>query len=86
MELVSLNKLFHIEYGNGLELVNLSKSKNGINFVARTQKNNGVVSKVVVPIWEHTFQKGSITVAVSGSVMESLYKQKSLLQAIILWY
>ena len=55
MELVSLNKLFHIEYGNGLELVNLSKSKNGINFVARTQKNNGVVSKVVVPIWEHTF-------------------------------
>lgn len=71
MELVSLNKLFHIEYGNGLELVNLSKSKNGINFVARTQKNNGVVSKVVVPIWEHTFQKGSITVAVSGSVMES---------------
>lgn len=71
MELVSLNELFHIEYGNGLELVNLSKSKNGINFVARTQKNNGVVSKVVVPIWEHTFQKGSITVAVSGSVMES---------------
>ena len=42
MELVSLNKLFHIEYGNGLELVNLSKSKNGINFVARTQKNNEI--------------------------------------------
>lgn len=71
MELISLNKLFHIEYGNGLELVNLPKDKNGINFVARTQKNNGVVSKVVVPVWEHIFPKGCITVAVSGSVMES---------------
>lgn len=71
MNLTSLDKLFHIEYGNGLELVNLPKSKNGINFVARTQKNNGVVSKVVIPVWEHTFPKGCITVAVSGSVMES---------------
>ena len=59
MELVSLNKLFHIEYGNGLELVNLSKRKNGINFVARRQKNNGVLSKFVVPICEHTCQKVS---------------------------
>lgn len=71
MELTSLDQLFHIEYGNGLELVNLPKGKNGINFVARTQKNNGVVSKVVVPVWEDTFPKGCITVAVSGSVMES---------------
>lgn len=71
MRLTSLDKLFRIEYGNGLELVNLLKSKNGINFVARTQKNNGVVSRVVVPVWENTFPKGCITVAVSGSVMES---------------
>lgn len=71
MRLTSLDKLFRIEYGNGLELVNLPKSKNGINFVARTQKNNGVVSRVVVPVWENPFPKGCITVAVSGSVMES---------------
>ena len=71
MKLISLDSLFHIEYGNGLELVKLQKRKNGTNFVARTQKNNGVVSKVVVPVWEHTFPKGCITVAVSGSVMES---------------
>ena len=71
MELTSLDKLFHIEYGNGLELVNLQKNKSGTNFVARTQKNNGVVGKVVVPVWEHTYPKGCITVAVSGSVMES---------------
>lgn len=71
MELTTLDELFHIEYGNGFELVNLPKSNRGINFVARTQKNNGVVSKVVLPVWEHTFPKGCITVAVSGSVMES---------------
>lgn len=77
MKLTSLERLFHIEYGNGLELVNLQKSKNGTNFVARTQKNNGVVSKVVVPVWEKTFPKGCITVAVSGSVMESFVQTES---------
>lgn len=81
MRLVSLDSLFHIEYGNGLELVNLPTSGTGINFVARTQKNNGVVARVTVPAWEPIFQKGSITVAVSGSVMESFVQTEDFVTA-----
>ena len=81
MRLVSLDSLFHIEYGNGLELVNLPRSSTGINFVARTQKNNGVVARVTVPAWEHIFQKGRITVAVSGSVMESFVQTEDFVTA-----
>lgn len=79
MRTTSLKHLFNIEYGNSLELVHLPKSKSGVNFVARTQKNNGVVSKVVKPVWEHTFPKGCLTVAVSGSVMESFVQTEDFI-------
>lgn len=74
-----LEELFDIEYGNGLELVALHKNSNGINFVARTQKNNGVVAKVNKPVLEKVFRKGLITVAVSGSVMESFLQTEDFL-------
>jgi len=38
--------LFNIEYGNSLELIYLEKQENGINFVSRTSKQNGVSAKV----------------------------------------
>lgn len=75
----ALEELFDIEHGNGLELVALHKSSNGINFVARTQKNNGVVAKVNKPVLEKVFRKGLITVAVSGSVMESFLQTEDFL-------
>lgn len=43
-----LEELFDVKYGVNLELANCQRvdSKDGINFVARTSANNGVVAKV----------------------------------------
>lgn len=71
MKLCKLNTIFRIQSGNGLELVSLTQTTSGINFVARGMKDNGVSAKVK-PIWGlNPFPAGSITVAASGSVMES---------------
>ena len=79
MKTCVLSELFELSYGNGLELVKLKKTASGVNFVARTQKNNGVVAKVERPLAEHLFRKGLITVAVSGSVMESFLQTEDFL-------
>lgn len=74
MELVRLNQIFDYEYGSNLELNKLEQSKNGIPFVSRTEKNNGVSAKVkrintLSPIESHT-----LSVALSGSVLETFYQ------------
>ena len=71
MKTCRVSELFTVEYGNGLELVNLEKARTGYSFVARGQKNNGVSARVKPVIGERLFPAGLITVAVSGSVMES---------------
>lgn len=69
--MIPVNKLFHISYGNSLELVALKKDKSGINFVSRTSKNNGVSGKVKQLHDTSPFPSGLITVAVSGNPLES---------------
>lgn len=81
MRTCALSELFEITYGNGLELVKLPKDSAGVNFVARTQKNNGIVAKVRKQIVEPPFHKGQITVAVSGSVMESFLQPEDFYTA-----
>lgn len=71
MKTCRVGDIFSVEYGNGLELVSLEKDFSGYNFVARGKKNNGVSAIVKPVIGERLFPEGSITVAVSGSVMES---------------
>lgn len=71
MRTCKVKDLFSVEYGNGLELVRIEKSSTGYNFVARGKKNNGVAAIVKPIIGERLFPAGCITVAVSGSVMES---------------
>jgi hypothetical protein len=76
MKTCAVNELFDVRYGNGLELAYLHQSSVGYNFVARGKKNNGVVAVVEKVIGEQPFPAGSITVAVSGSVMESFLQVK----------
>lgn len=71
MQLCKVKDLFEIQSGNGFELVALSKDSSGINFVARGMKDNGIVAKVSKVIGTTPFPAGTITVAASGSVMES---------------
>ena len=79
-KLVPLHKIFDIKYGNDLELVNLKKckekNKKCINFISRTEKNNGISAFVeknenITPNPPHT-----ISVAVSGSVLSSFYQSE----------
>lgn len=72
----SVSDLFHIQYGNSLELIYLNKKEDGINFVSRTSKRNGVSAKVEQIAYLPPFHAGLITVAVGGSVLETFLQPK----------
>jgi hypothetical protein len=79
-KLVPLDDLFTAVYGANLELVNVEECKkndsDSFRFVSRTEINNGV-SAYVKRIEEITPNPaGTISVAVSGSVLSSFYQDK----------
>lgn len=81
-----VKNLFNVVYGVNLELNKLEIDKNGINFVSRTAKNNGVSAKVkrlenIAPI-----PAGMITVAGGGSVMESFLQPEPFYSGRDLYY
>ena len=69
-----LKDIFEINYGNKLDLCNLfeisSKCPNAVAFVSRTAQNNGV-SAYVERLNIKPFPKGSLTVALGGSLGET---------------
>ncbi len=73
MKLIPIYKLFDIKYGNGFELVNLEQCKkndtNSVNFVSRTEKNNGISAFVKKIDGIEPIPADTISVAVSGSVL-----------------
>jgi hypothetical protein len=71
MRLVKVSKIFDVQYGNSLELNRLKQVPDGINFVSRTSKNNGVSAKVAPIKGLKPSPEGKITVALSGSVLET---------------
>ena len=75
MKTCKVSDLFDVQYGNSLELIYLEKDINGVNFVSRTAKNNGVSGKVKELIVEKPFPAGLLTVAVGGSVLETFLQQ-----------
>lgn len=80
MKLVNIATLFNIKYGNSFELINLDQcEKNNVNtiaFVSRTEKNNGISAFVYkLPDIEPN-PPGTITVAVSGSVLSTFLQLK----------
>ncbi|MFZ7137863.1 MAG: restriction endonuclease subunit S [archaeon] len=66
-----VSDLFFVNYGSSLELNRLKRDSNGINFVSRTAKNNGVSAKVKQLPDVDPIPSGTISVATSGSIMES---------------
>ena len=69
-----LKDIFEINYGNKLDLCNLfevsSNHSNAVSFVSRTAQNNGV-SSYVERLDIKPFPKGSLTVALGGSLGET---------------
>ena len=71
MKTCAVKDLFDVQYGVDLELNALEQDPKGINFVARTAKDNGVSAKVKPIPWIKPNPAGTISVAAGGSVMES---------------
>lgn len=71
MKLVKISDIFEVQYGNSLELNRLKQIPNGINFVSRTSKNNGVSAKVKKISGIEPSPAGTITVSLGGSVLET---------------
>jgi len=76
VKLVDLATLFEITYGVNIDLNKLKKSRNGINYVSRTQNNNGVTEKVEVIQDKQPNPGGTISVSGGGSVLESFYQEE----------
>ncbi|MEI6746463.1 MAG: restriction endonuclease subunit S [Methylococcaceae bacterium] len=80
MKLVAIKDLFTIKYGNSLELIRLDKCKktdwNAINFVSRTENNNGVSAIVEKVISESLNPAHTLSVAVGGSVLATFYQSE----------
>ncbi|WP_434478921.1 hypothetical protein [Gemmatimonas sp.] len=66
-----VSELFEVRYGVNLELNALKLSPDGVAFVSRTARNNGVSARVEAVPGLAPLPAGTITVAGGGSVMES---------------
>lgn len=73
---VSVGDVFDVTYGTSLELNRLTIDSVGINFVARTAKNNGIACKVSLPDGLKPIDGECISVAVSGSVLETFVQKE----------
>jgi hypothetical protein len=72
----SVDQYFDVIYGTNLELNHLTPDPNGINFVGRTSKNNGVVARVKILPGVEANPADTISVAGGGSVMESFLQKE----------
>jgi hypothetical protein len=86
MKLVTVSTLFDVKYGVNLELNRLKSDPNGINFVSRSARNNGITGKVkqlpnIAPI-----ESGVLTVAGGGSVLETFVQMESFYSGRDLYY
>jgi hypothetical protein len=71
-----VQKYFDVKYGTNDELINLQKDSNGINFVSRTSKNNGISARVKLIKNKIPNPANTISVSCGGSVMESFLQKK----------
>ncbi len=69
MKLVSLSKLFSVTYGVNLELNKMIHNPNGIPFVGRSERNNGVTGRVTQLPNVKPNPSGTLSVAGGGSVL-----------------
>ncbi len=69
-----LSEIFNIRNSQSLELINCNQVEDGICFVARTEKNNGVTARVEKIDNLEPMPAGAITVALNGSVLSSFYQ------------
>jgi Type I restriction modification DNA specificity domain len=84
--MIKLSELFDVKYGVNLELNALALDPNGINFVSRTAKNNGVSAKVKLIKNLEPIDAGVLTVAGGGSVLETFLQPEPFYSGRDLYY
>lgn len=84
--LVSLDSIFEVNYGLNLELNKLRLDPDGVNFVSRTSRNNGVSAKVAVVKGLAALPAGLLTVAGGGSVLETFVQNEPFYSGRDLYY
>jgi hypothetical protein len=76
LEQVKISDIFDIKNSQGLELLNCEHTEDGIYFVSRSSKNNGIAARVEPLDDLEPMPAGAITVALSGSVLSSFYQDE----------
>jgi hypothetical protein len=74
--MVKVKDYFELKYGVNLEFSNMEEDPNGISFVARTEKNNGIVGRVKFIEGIAPNPANTISVSCSGSVMASFLQEE----------
>lgn len=74
-KLIPLKALFDIHYGNKFDLYKLDEKFGHIDFVARSERNNGVSARVGNYMGVAPFEAGLITVALGGSVLATFVQK-----------
>lgn len=78
---VPLHEVFEIQYGNKFDLYKLEEQRGYIDFVARSEKKNGVSAKVLNYMGIKPFEAGLMTVALGGSVLATFVQQNEFYTA-----
>jgi len=78
MNLVPLNKIFDVRYGNQFDLYKLETNEDNsdINFVSRSSQNLGVICKVSTYNDTEPFSAGLITATLGGTYLLSSFIQQ----------
>jgi hypothetical protein len=68
-DMVPVEELFHVAYGQSLELNRLTKvaAPEGVNFVSRAKRRNGITARVLVPDGVSPSAAGCLSVALGGA-------------------
>lgn len=88
MDMVPIREIFEVSYGANLELNKMTVDPNGIPFVGRSERNNGVTARVVEIAGKVTNPAGSLSIAGGGSVLatflqlEPYYSGRDLFYAV----
>ena len=85
-KLVPLSTIFTVRYGVNMELNALTHDPDGINFVSRSARNNGVSAKVARVQGVNPLPAGLMTVAGGGSVLETFVQPEPFYSGRDLYY
>lgn len=84
--MVQVQEYFDLKYGVNLEFTDMQEDPNGIPFVSRTEKNNGVVGRVKPISGIKPNPANTISVAGGGSVMASFLQKEPYYSGRDLYY